>query len=154
MAFIIIMWGRQGNDHYTPVVFDAIEGREKLADLSSDTHDTEGLISSNLTQSQLYYVTFFNTIQLVCAHVRLFSCVQLFVTPRTVAHQALLPMGFSRQEYWSGLPFSPSSNFFDPGFEPKSPTSPALAGGIFTTEPPGKPCSTGIQFQFCKKLKF
>ena len=152
MAFIIIMWGRQGNDHYTPVVLDAIEGREKLADLCSDTHDREGLISSSLTQSQLHYVTFFNTIQLVCAHVRLFSCVQLFVTPRTVAHQAPLPMGFSRQEYWSGLPFSPSGNLSDPGFEPKSPTSPALAGGIFTTEPPGSPVQLVYSFSFARSL--
>ena len=90
----------------------------------------------------------------MCAHVRLFSCVQLFVTPRTVPHQAPLSVGFSRQEYWSGLPFFPSGNLSDLGFEPKSPTSPALASGIFTTEPPGKPCSTSIQFQFCKKLKF
>ena len=82
------------------------------------------------------------------------SHVQLFVTEQTVAHQVSLSLGFPGQEYWSGLPFSPSGNLSDPGFEPKSPTSPALAGGIFTTEPPGKPCSTGKQFQFCKKLKF
>ena len=42
-------------------------------------------------------------------------------------------MGFSRQEYWSGLPFPPPGDFPDPGMEP---TSPALAGGFFTTEPP------------------
>ena len=51
------------------------------------------------------------------------SRVQLFVT---VAHQAPLSMGFSRQEYWSGLPFP------DPGIEPTSPVSPALQAGLFT----------------------
>ena len=45
-------------------------------------------------------------------------------------------MGFSRQEYWSGLPFLSPGDLPDPGIEP---ASPALAGGVFTTEPPGKP---------------
>ena len=48
----------------------------------------------------------------------------------------LLSMGFPRQEYWSGLPFSSPENFPNPGTEP---VSPALAGGFFTTEPLGKP---------------
>ena len=60
------------------------------------------------------------------------------MTPRTVAHQALLSMGFSRQEYWRGLPFPPPGDLPDPGIKC---TSPALAGGFFTTEPPGKPSS-------------
>ena len=60
----------------------------------------------------------------------------------TVAHQALLSMGFSRQEYWSGLPFPPPGNLPDPGIEPTSPEAPALAGRFFTTEPPGKPFGT------------
>ena len=47
-------------------------------------------------------------------------------------------MGFSRQEYWSGLPFSPPGDLPNPRIEPKSSASPALAGGFFTTEPPGK----------------
>ena len=58
-----------------------------------------------------------------------------FATPWTVAHQAPLSMGFSRQEYWSGLPF-PSGDLPDPGIKS---TSPALGGMFFTTEPPGKP---------------
>ena len=53
--------------------------------------------------------------------------------------QAPLPMGFSRQEYWSGLPFPSTEDLPDPGIEPMSPESPVLAGGFFTTEPPGKP---------------
>ena len=55
------------------------------------------------------------------------------VTPGTVALQAPLPMGFSRQEYWSGLPCSPLGDRPNPGTEPKSLMSPALTGGFFTT---------------------
>ena len=62
-----------------------------------------------------------------------FSCVRLCAHPRTVAHQAPLSMGFSRQEYWSGLPFSSPRELPNPGIEPMSPMSPALAGGFFTT---------------------
>ena len=71
--------------------------------------------------------------------------VQLFATLWTVAHQALLSMDFSRQEYWSELPFPPSGDFPDPGIEPASLTSPALAGGFFTTMPPGK-LPRGVQY--------
>ena len=46
--------------------------------------------------------------------------------------------GFPRQEYWSGLPFPPPGDLLDPGIKPVSLVSPALAGGFFTTEPPGK----------------
>jgi len=59
-----------------------------------------------------------------------------FATPWTVAHQAHLFTGFSRQEYWSGLPFPPPGNLADPGVEPMSP---ALAGRFITSGPPGKP---------------
>ena len=62
--------------------------------------------------------------------------VQHFVTPWTVAHQVPLSMGLSQKECWSGLPFPPPGDLPDPGTEPKSP---GLAGGFFTTEPPGKP---------------
>ena len=67
------------------------------------------------------------------------SRVWLFVTPLTVAHQAPLSMGFSRQEYWSGLPFPTSGPLPDPGIEP---ASPAFAGAFFTAEPPEKPKDT------------
>ena len=50
----------------------------------------------------------------VCAHGHTLNCVQLFVTPWTVAHQALLSMYFSRQEYWSGLPFPSLGDLPDP----------------------------------------
>ena len=61
-----------------------------------------------------------------------FSHVQLFETPWTVAHQAPLSMGFSRQGYWSGLPCPPPGALPDPGIEPTSLMSPALKGGFFT----------------------
>ena len=64
------------------------------------------------------------------------ACVQLFVTPWTVTHQVYLSMGFPRQERWRALPFLSPRDLPDPGIEP---VSPALAGGFFTTEPPGKP---------------
>ena len=60
-----------------------------------------------------------------------------FVTPWTVAHQASLSMEFSRQEYWSRLPFPSPWDLPDPGIELASPLSPALARRFFTTEPPG-----------------
>ena len=62
----------------------------------------------------------------------LFSHVQLFATPWIVAHQVSLFMGFSRQEYWSGLPYPPPGDLPDPGIEPVSPVSLVLAGGSFT----------------------
>ena len=61
-----------------------------------------------------------------------FSCVWLFVTLCTVAHQASLFMGFSRQEYWSGLPCPSPGDLPNPGIEPKFLMSPALADGLFT----------------------
>ena len=67
------------------------------------------------------------------------SCVHLFVTVWTLANQAPLSMGFSRQGYWSGLPCPPPGDLPDPGIEPSSLTSLALAGSLFTSKPPGKP---------------
>ena len=63
------------------------------------------------------------------------SPVRLFATPWTVAYQAPPSMGFSRQEYWSGLPFSSSGDLPNPGIEPGSP---ALQTGALPSEPPGK----------------
>ena len=66
------------------------------------------------------------------------SHVQLFATQRTVACQTPLPMGFSRQEEFSELPFQSPGDLPDPGIRAASPVSSALADGFFTTEPPGK----------------
>ena len=64
-----------------------------------------------------------------------FCQVQLFATPWSVACQASLSMGFTRLEYWSGLPLPFPGDLPNPGIEPESP---ALAGKFFSTEPPGK----------------
>ena len=70
-----------------------------------------------------------------------FSCVRLFATPRTVACQALLSVGFSRQECWSRLPFSSPVDLPNPGIEPAPLKCPALAGRFFTTSAIwGLPC--------------
>ena len=66
-------------------------------------------------------------------HAQLLSHIQFFATLWTVAHQAPLSMGFSRQEYWSGLSFPSPRDLVTPGIEPMSLVSPALAGGFFTT---------------------
>ena len=68
-----------------------------------------------------------------CAMLSHFCRVRLFVTPQTVARQSSLFMGFSRQEYWSGLPFSPPGESSQPGIKPASLSSPALEDRFFTT---------------------
>ena len=62
-----------------------------------------------------------------------FRCVQLFATLLTIAHQAPVSMGFSRQESWSGLPCLPSGDLPNPGIKPPSFISLALAAGFFNT---------------------
>ena len=71
-----------------------------------------------------------------------YSCVQLFETLWTAAHRAPLSMGFSRLEYWSGLPCPPPRDLPDPGIKPTSLMSPALVGGFFTTS---------ATWRFCKQ---
>ena len=81
-----------------------------------------------LTDLEVHYMV-------VVVVVRSLSCVRLFATPWTVAYQAPLSMGFSRQEYWSGLPFPSPGDLPNPGIEPRSP---ALEADSLTSEPPGK----------------
>ena len=69
----------------------------------------------------------------VCAHACSLGHMQLFATLWSVAHQGPLSMGFPRQEYCSVLPFPTLGNLPNPGTEPVSPVSPALAGRFFTT---------------------
>ena len=66
----------------------------------------------------------------------LLSCVLVVATPQTVALQAPLSLGFLKQEYWSGLPFTSPGDLPDPEMEPRSPT---LQADALTSEPPGKP---------------
>ena len=68
--------------------------------------------------------------------VKSFSLVRLFMTPWTVAYQASPSMGFSRQEYWSGVPFPSPGDLPNPGIKPGSPS---LQANSLPTEPPGKP---------------
>ena len=67
------------------------------------------------------------------------SVVSDSVTPQTVARQAPLSMGFPRQAYWSGLSLPSPRDLPNTGIKPKSPVSAALAGRVFTTEPPENP---------------
>ena len=73
--------------------------------------------------------------------MKLLSCVQLFAIPWTVAYQAPPSREFSRQEYWSGLPFPSPGDLPDPGIEPRSPT---LQADALLFELPGKPKGTSI----------
>ena len=74
--------------------------------------------------------------------------LSLFAGPWTVAHQAPLSMEFSKQEYWSGLPLPPPEDLPNPGIKPTSNVSPRLAGGLFTTEPPGKHLPLKVKVKF------
>ena len=83
--------------------------------------------------------------------VQLLSCIQLFMTPWTVARQAPLSMGFPRQEYWSELPFPSPGDLPNSGIEF---TMPVFEGGFFTTELLGKPwfsASIVPAFSLCKR---
>ena len=100
--------------------------------LNSDTVLLD-IISSSIGQALTY--------KCACMCAQLLACVWLFATLWTVASQAPLFMGFSRQEYWSALPFLPPVDLPDLGIETATPVSPVLIGGFFTTEPPGKPIS-------------
>ena len=68
--------------------------------------------------------------------MKLLSRVRLFATPWTIACQAPPSMGFSKHEYWSGLPFPSPGDLPNPGIKPRSP---ALQTGALPSEPPGKP---------------
>ena len=72
---------------------------------------------------------------LMISKVKSLSRAQLLATPWTVAYQVPPSMGFSRQEYWSGLPFPSPGDLPDPGIEPRSPT---LQVDALPAEPPGK----------------
>ena len=77
-----------------------------------------------------------NIIESLKVNVKFLSSVRLFATPWTVAYQAPPSMGFSRQEYWSGLPFPSPGDLPDPGIEPGFP---AFQADTLTSESPGKP---------------
>ena len=96
----------------------------------------------------------------LCTHVHAcmlshFSCVRLFETLWTVASQAPLSIGFSRQEYWSRLPCPPPADLPDPRIEPTPLGSPAMAGRFFTTSSIWEALelyTSGFKLQLCQVL--
>ena len=88
----------------------------------------------------------------VCVCTQSLSHIWVFATPWTVASQAPLSMGFSRQKYWSRLPFPPPGDLPNPEVKPRSPASPALAGGLFTTGPPANSSKSIYEIKFHKTI--
>ena len=74
-----------------------------------------------------------------CLQFCVLSCVLLFAVPWTVAHQAPLSTGFSRQKYWSGLPFPTPGDLLDPGIEPESFVPPTLQADSLPLRDLGSP---------------
>ena len=89
----------------------------------------------------------------VHARARVLSPAQLFAAPWTVAHQAPLSIGLSRQEYWSGLLFPSLGDLPAPGIENPSPVSRALAGRFFTTNLSGKSYIYKHTMDYCSAIK-
>ena len=115
----------QSEQSYTPCL-----GRRSL------NHWTVREVPSISTLSNVFSPT--GPLEHITCMLSCFSYVWLFVILWTIACQAPLSMGFSRQEYWSGLPCPPPRDLPDPGIELGSLTSPALAGRFFTTSTPYK----------------
>ena len=143
-------WDAQGQN-----TWNEIRTPEREARLLSSSSSVTFCIRAILDWSSLVFFSgpFGEASQLACAkvHVCMLSHVKLFVTPWTAAHQAPLSMGFSRQEYWSGLPCPPPGDLPNPGIEPASPASSALQADFFTWE--AKVHSFSFQFlsQTCFK---
>ena len=87
----------------------------------------------------------------IIIHTGVLSCIWLFVTAWVVAHQAPLSMGFSRQEYWSGLPFPSPDDLPNLGIELASSEFSALVGGFFTTEAPAQPIYHPVQHKVTRE---
>ena len=83
----------------------------------------------------------------VCMYECMLSRVWRFATPWAAACQAPLSMEFSRQEYWSGLPFPSPGDLPNPGIKPMASASSALAGRFFSTEPPGNSKATWVSWK-------
>ena len=129
----IILWKKQ-NDWDPREAPKWLKSPTKIASVSEGTEAakmlpcTERIWETWANRSFVTNLRYDTAVVLSClSHVRLFS------TLWTVACQAPLSMGFSRQEYWSELPCPPPGDLPDPWIEPKSLRSPVLAGGLFTT---------------------
>ena len=140
----MIPWRREWQ--LTPVFLPGeSHGQRSLAGYSPESDTTEQPKSRLYTRVPSWWCTFSSVDKCIAAYkvflVVLFSHSVMpdsFATPWTAAHQTPLSMGFPRQEYWSGLPFSSLWDLPDPGIEA---VSAALAGRFFTAEPPKKPQS-------------
>ena len=108
--------------------------REEVSYTVKSSVESRDIRNTSADKSSIQKCTKVITVVVAC----MLSCVGLFVTPWTAARQAHLSVGFPRQEYWSELSFSLPGDLPDPEIEPASPESPALAGRLFTTAPPGK----------------
>ena len=113
----------------------SLDGKSSETSSSSGAHEAQVICYSSLKYSPSQQ----NGVQKTEAHtygcpcvLSHFSCVQLHATLQTGAHQTPLSMGFSRREYWSGLPFPSPGYLPDPGIEPTSLTCSALVGRFFT----------------------
>ena len=93
----------------------------------------------------------------ICVHAWVLSCfslIQLFVTLRTIAHQAPLSMVFSRREYWSGLPCPPLEDLSHPEIKPRCLSLLHWQAGSLPLVPPGKPPTITDTFRNCEKGLF
>ena len=101
--------------------------------------------SISVVKMLIFHIDYFKNCK-----VKSFIRFRLFATPWTLAHQAPPSMGFSRQEYWSGLPFPSPGDLPNPGIKPRSPT---LRSDVLTSEPPGKPLKIVKIWVFKNKYK-
>ena len=137
------LWESEGQWSLECAILEVAKSRTYLSDWTGKTENLKyGL---GLTYAFLFQLIFVGRLSIKdgdvnCVHAKLLqSCLTL--TPWTVGCQAPLSMGFSRQEYWTGLLCPPPRDLPNPGIEPASLVSPALASRFFTTGtvPPGKP---------------
>ena len=117
--------------HFAPSAFPALHSWGSCVKTSLIVQPWTVPLSASVEpiQNQLCYA---------CMHACMLSCVLTLCDSKDYSLQAPLSMGFSRQESWSGLPYHPLEDLPDPGIEPTSLASPALAGRCFSTEPLGK----------------
>ena len=119
LRYIYFKWAAKTNNNVK------FRNMEKFSATSLAINKTHNLYCSFPFSTYLWYNA--------CMHAKSLRRVRHFVTPWTVVHQAPPSMGFSRQEYWNGLPFPSPGGLLDPGIEPRSP---ALQTDALTSEPP------------------
>ena len=122
-------------------ISDKIDNKDLL--YSTGNYIQYLIITNNGGKSEKYICIYLCVCVFQCQSL---SCVQLFVTPWTVACQASLPMRFSRQGYWSGLPFPSPRDLPDPGIEPGFL---ALQADSVPSEPPGKCVCVCVYTHIC-----